>query len=329
MGTIWAQRLQDSGSILSSNLMLTASLKASTKSLNALSICLDNLPASFKLTSIDTRGTCRIEVPPYYHEYLTCEISNKHNPTISEYQDIYCQNARRSSTPLSEKQHRLLRQWYQDFVQPDMAPDISDARLAGFATAIHTRKDQLPSHALALVERYVSICRRRSQNGDRRSVNTGLYRCTFGCGYCTKCVFDWRRHEETHKSQELWLCSICAAADVNNPFLVNRKDNFLKHVADKHAQMAAETLLEKGKVPFVPRKEWECARCAEDSGSWDERCRHVLGHFEDEVERGMERVKMVHEEDGDDGDAMGAVAESVAGGTCVDERRGSDVEKTE
>jgi hypothetical protein len=150
---------------------------------------------------------------------------------------------------------------------------------------------------LPVVDRYVSTCRRRrSQNDGRRSVNTGPYRCTFGCGYRTKRAFDWRRHEETHEPQELWLCSICRHNDIHNPFLVNRKDKFLKHVTDKHADVPAETVLECSKLEFVPRAELVCSLCSEESATWDERCRHVLGHFEDQVERSMKRVKIVHEE---------------------------------
>lgn len=294
--------------------------------------------------------------------------SRKHENSISEYQDIDCQNTRRTSSPLSQAQQRLLRQWYQDFAHPDVAPDLPDARIASFASAIETQKElvadyieqrregsdtsydmadvdqtftdihrstepstqpytlsnannHLPPLTLSLVEKYVSACRRRrSQNDGRRSVNTGPYRCTFGCGYRTKRVFDWRRHEETHEPQELWLCSICAS---DNPFLVNRKDKFLKHAADKHGGVPAEGLLEKGKVPFVPRGQLGCGVCGVESASWDERCRHVLGHFEDEVERGLKRVKIVHEEDEDEGNEGGEIAGSVDG------RRGSDVEKND
>lgn len=159
----------------------------------------------------------------------------------------------------------------------------------------------LPPPTLALVEKYIAACRRRRSPTDgRRSVNTGPFRCTFGCGYRTKRVFDWRRHEETHEPQELWLCAICSRNDVHNPFLVNRKDKFLKHAADKHAHQGAEEVLHKSKLAFVPRAELVCPYCGEESASWDERCRHVLGHFEDEVERGMKRVKVVHEEADDE-----------------------------
>ncbi|KAH7389489.1 hypothetical protein DE146DRAFT_619633 [Phaeosphaeria sp. MPI-PUGE-AT-0046c] len=176
----------------------------------------------------------------------------------------------------------------------------------------------LSKATLALVEKYISACRRRrSPNDGRRSVNAGPFRCTFGCGYRTKRVFDWRRHEETHEPQELWLCAICSRSDVHNPFLVNRKDKFLKHAADKHTHVGAEEVLHKSKLAFVPRAELGCPHCGEDSANWDERCRHVLGHFEDEVERGMKRIKVVHEE-ADDGQGVsvsvsedGSVATSV------------------
>jgi hypothetical protein len=161
-----------------------------------------------------------------------------------------------------------------------------------------TANKHLPPTILPIVERYVSGCsRRRSQNDGRRSVNKGPYRCTFGCGYRTKRAFDWRRHEETHEPQELWLCKICGHNDTHNPFLVNRKDKFLKHVTDKHgSSAAAETVLDKSKLEFVPRATLGCLFCEVKSVNWDERCRHVLGHFEDEVERSMKRVKVIHEE---------------------------------
>ncbi|KAF2834009.1 hypothetical protein CC86DRAFT_312263 [Ophiobolus disseminans] len=176
--------------------------------------------------------------------------------------------------------------------------------------------DHLEPITLTLVEKYVTACRRRrSQNDGRRSVNTGPYRCTFGCGYRTKRAFDWRRHEETHDPQELWLCTICSQKDSQNPFLVNRKDKFLKHVNDKHGGYAAEKVLDSSKVAFVPRAELACPLCGTDSGSWDERCRHVLGHFEDEVERGMKRVRVVREEPEDDDEpALGDSADSVKSG---------------
>ncbi|KAH8730072.1 hypothetical protein GQ44DRAFT_747083 [Phaeosphaeriaceae sp. PMI808] len=160
--------------------------------------------------------------------------------------------------------------------------------------------NHLPPMILKPVEKYVSACRRRrSQNDGRRSVNTGPFRCTFGCGYRTKRAFDWRRHEETHEPQELWLCSLCIQRDTQNPFLVNRKDKFIKHVTDKHGGWGADKALAKSKVEFVPRAELGCSFCNVESINWDERCRHVLGHYEDEVEREMRKVKVIYEERAD------------------------------
>jgi hypothetical protein len=255
--------------------------------------------------------------------------------------------SREKQCSLTKRQHRLLRQWYEDFAQPDVAPSLSDEHMIAFATAIQARSELVidyvrrrrrsiasagyavqneqqacrspgtvrtstelytlagaNSHLLPptlnLVNKYVSACRRRrSSNDGRRSVNSGPYRCTFDCGYRTKRAFDWRRHEETHEPQELWLCCICSQTDMNNPFLVNRKDKFLKHASDKHATSGPETVLDKSKLAFVPRAELGCRYCGEECGNWDERCRHVLGHFEDEVERDVKRVKVV-EKDGED-----------------------------
>jgi hypothetical protein len=253
---------------------------------------------------------------------------------------------------LTRKQKRLLRQWYEDFREPDVPPSLPEEYIKALALVIraqphlvaryfeygqgrpdhnmghiqdiadddrapsgfsgNTYKDEEPysltrannhllSATLALVEKYVSACRRRrSQTDGRRSVNMGPFKCTFGCGYRTKRAFDWRRHEETHEPQELWLCTICTQRDTSNPFLVNRKDKFLKHASDKHAEYSAERVLDESKVAFVPRSDWSCVYCGTENDSWDDRCRHVLGHFEDEVERSMKRPRIVHEGREDD-----------------------------
>lgn len=191
-------------------------------------------------------------------------------------------------------------------------------------SSISKANSHLPPITLDLVSKYITACqRRRSQNDGRRSVNKGPYKCTFGCGYRTKRAFDWRRHEETHEPQELWLCSICGQKDSQNPFLVNRKDKFFKHVNDKHKGWAAEKVLDSSKVAFVPRAELACSICGVECGSWDERCRHVLGHFEDEVERGLKRVRLVREED--EGEADEEDGDLVGGGSIESvESMGSD-----
>ncbi|KAF2690862.1 hypothetical protein K458DRAFT_63961 [Lentithecium fluviatile CBS 122367] len=140
----------------------------------------------------------------------------------------------------------------------------------------------LPPDTLALVEKYVSSCRRRrAQKDGRRSVNEGPLECTYGCGYRTKRAFDWRRHEETHEPQELWLCHLCRQNGEHNPFLVNRKDKFLRHVKDAHKKWEPETVLDMSRVDFQADFDPRCRKCPEVSRTWDDRCRHVLSHYED------------------------------------------------
>lgn len=162
------------------------------------------------------------------------------------------------------------------------------------------QNSHLPSPTRTLVEKYVAACRRRrSQTDGRRSVNTGPFKCSFGCGYRTKRAFDWRRHEETHEPQELWLCELCCQTDTLNPFLVNRKDKFLRHAADKHPEYTAESVLDRSKVSYVARTAEGCPYCGVGDSvrgwSWDERCKHILRHFEDDIERSLKRPIIISE----------------------------------
>ena len=163
--------------------------------------------------------------------------------------------------------------------------------------------EHLPQATLDLVNKFITSCHRtRPRTDRRRSVNSGPYRCTFGCGYHTKRTFDWRRHEETHEPQELWLCTLCQKhsstrddggetdSTRREPFLVSRKDKFLRHARECHTDWVAERVLELSRVDYRPRGGLNCPTCGVKSRSWDERCRHVLGHFEDEIEQGLKRV---------------------------------------
>lgn len=142
----------------------------------------------------------------------------------------------------------------------------------------------LPPHIISLVEKYVNASqRRRAQSDGRRNVNNGPYLCTYGCGYRTKRAFDWRRHEEIHEPQELWLCHLCCQNNEQNPFLVNRKDKFLKHVKDAHKDWEPETVLDMSKVDFHANFNPQCPLCRESTTSWEDRCRHVLAHYDDGI----------------------------------------------
>jgi hypothetical protein len=134
-----------------------------------------------------------------------------------------------------------------------------------------------------LINNYVLACQRpRPKLDQRRSANTGPYRCTFGCDYRTGRNSDWRRHEESHEPQALWLCELCCQIDPLRPFLVNRKDKFLSHVKARHNGYRPEEVLVTSRVPFAP-KIAECPYCyaglTPKNWSWDERCKHVLQHF--------------------------------------------------
>ncbi|KAF1849842.1 uncharacterized protein K460DRAFT_349987 [Cucurbitaria berberidis CBS 394.84] len=189
-----------------------------------------------------------------------------------------------------------------------------------------TANAHLPPSTLFLVAKYITACRRpRPRTDGRRSVNTGPYRCTFGCGYRTKRAFDWRRHEETHEPQEIWLCTFCCQPDgKKEPFMVSRKDKFLKHAKESHKDWMPEKVLELSKVDYRPRGDLGCPICgwkSEGEGGWDARCKHVLGHFEDEVERGLRKPRLVSVEgDGVKVSVEGSVAsESVLSGGSDDE----------
>jgi hypothetical protein len=157
----------------------------------------------------------------------------------------------------------------------------------------------LSMETLTLVENYVRSCQRsRAQKDGRRSVNEGPLRCTYGCGYRTKRAFDWKRHEETHEPQELWLCHLCYQIKERSPFLVNRKDKFLRHVKDVHKNWEPETLLEMSRVDFQANFSPRCSMCPEISKSWDDRCRHVLWHYEEGIQCNPRQTRIHLEETG-------------------------------
>jgi hypothetical protein len=145
----------------------------------------------------------------------------------------------------------------------------------------------LPATILETVEKYILAChRRRPQSDGRRRVNEGPFRCTYGCGYQTKRPFDWRRHEETHEPQELWLCHLCSQNQDQNPFLVNRRDKFLGHLKSSHKEWEPEAVLKMSKLIFHAKFDPQCPLCPERLSNWDERCKHIQGHYEDGLHSG-------------------------------------------
>jgi hypothetical protein len=99
-------------------------------------------------------------------------------------------------------------------------------------------------------------------------------------------VFDWRRHEETHSPQELWLCHYCVQNSDQTPFLVNRRDKFLRHAKEIHKEREAEDVLDISRVDFHPEFDPHCPLCPDTTSSWEDRCKHIIAHFEDEEHGG-------------------------------------------
>ncbi|KAF2709338.1 hypothetical protein K504DRAFT_345106, partial [Pleomassaria siparia CBS 279.74] len=213
---------------------------------------------------------------------------------------------------LTKKQKLFVRQWIENFVDRESRSFPANEEVNALATLIHSspqiileyihnkfaltrtssatsgysfkEKNRHLGASLDAVERYVIAChRRRAPNDGRRKINIGPYRCTYGCGYRTKRPFDWRRHEETHEPQELWLCHFCRQNEHQNPFLVNRKDKFLSHSKSAHKDWDPEQVSMMSKLDFHAKFDPKCPICPETTDSWNDRCKHIIRHFEDDI----------------------------------------------
>ncbi|KAF2127263.1 hypothetical protein P153DRAFT_262441, partial [Dothidotthia symphoricarpi CBS 119687] len=245
-------------------------------------------------------------------------LTSKQKKFLDQWYEDFVQHPSQSTTPheslialaiLIQARPQLIHEYISNKYsstthEPATCPTLKSTSLQPHSStepySLTRANNHLPSATLALVEKFISTChRRRPPTDGRRTVNSGPFRCSFSCGYRTKRVFDWRRHEETHEPQELWLCALCCQVKGDtqsegdlypqNPFLVNRKDKFLRHAKDAHQQWVPETVLEMSRVGYRPRVGGKCEVCGGAWESWDERCKHLLGHFEDEIERGCKR----------------------------------------
>ena len=148
--------------------------------------------------------------------------------------------------------------------------------------SLEEANQHLPQDKLDMVNKYVlSLQKRGPSNEGRGGVNLGPFKCTFGCGYLTKRASDWRHHEESHEPQELWLCHFCLEEKEPNPFIVNRREDFLSHVETHQENLDPKEALEMSKVDFRPNIQTQCPFCFESLESWDERCKHIVSHFDD------------------------------------------------
>lgn len=161
--------------------------------------------------------------------------------------------------------------------------EAADAQPLYTATSLADLNPHIPPTILPQVEKYIQSAQGRlSRNDGRRRVNDGPLLCSFGCGYHTKRPYDWRRHEETHCPQDLWMCAVCRQEDEQNAFLVNRKDKCLKHVRNKHQNYNEEEVVDKSNLGFCGGTSFRCPHCAVVMATWEERCKHVLLHYEED-----------------------------------------------
>jgi hypothetical protein len=78
------------------------------------------------------------------------------------------------------------------------------------------------------------------------------------------------------------MCAVCRQEDEQTPFLVNRKDKCLKHVRKLHAQYNEETVVDQSNLRFCAGTSFPCPHCSVVAETWEERCKHVLLHYEDD-----------------------------------------------
>jgi hypothetical protein len=156
-------------------------------------------------------------------------------------------------------------------------------KLSDTASSLASLNPHFPRGVFSKVEKYIDSahCRRSEKDGRRRR-NEGHLRCTFGCVYHTKRPYDWKRHEETHLPQDLWLCYLCCQKSEEKTFLVNRKDKFSKHVELVHKEFGKGDVLEWSKLKFHAETSFACPFCEVLEKTWEGRCRHVQAHYEDE-----------------------------------------------
>lgn len=63
------------------------------------------------------------------------------------------------------------------------------------------------------------------------------------------------------------------------PFLVNRKDKFLRHIKEEHEIWSLVSVMQKSKVNWRGKVE-DCNMCGEKLKTWESRCTHMIDHFE-------------------------------------------------
>lgn len=170
-------------------------------------------------------------------------------------------------------------------------------------TTISDPTKNLSWEILQLVERYVNASNQKTTaiGGYYRLFNAWKYECTFGCGYRTKFVLNWERHEESHQPQNFWLCAVCNQ-EKRPVCLVHRPEKLREHIQDKHASSNTKDLIESSQLAYKAGFKPRCGFCGYAFKSWEDRNKHILYHFNAEGSdaRNMSQWRESSSSDGSD-----------------------------
>lgn len=290
-----------------------------------------NVSHTQSTTNSSSLQEIRVSNHPTSFQAETCKLTKKQKMFIRQWKNLAKQESlpflaheevNALATLMGVPPQPVLEYIHRKFIAPSAAQSTNNFQLPQSHTlpkpqpsstsgySFREANQHMPAATLESAENYVFAChRRRPQSDGRRTINDGPFRCTYGCGYRTKRPFDWKRHEETHEPQELWLCHLCVQNDDQNPFLVNRKDKFLGHIKGSHKGWEPEKILNMSKLKFNADFNPRCPFCSDEiSTSWEERCKHIIAHYEDEIHNGsrethgrsksLERVENTSDEEG-------------------------------
>lgn len=172
-----------------------------------------------------------------------------------------------------------------------MMPELLDST-AGTATteAPQGAGPLIPSHQLRkfIMETLISFRSKTFRHRATTNRKTGPFECTSKCGESFAKASEWKRHEELHQPQEIYICTICC--NLENPSLKAfrfRKDKMIEHLSKSHSDsMSEEGMLERSiramKVDYPTPFTTRCGFCNRGdwlAPSWQARIEHIRRHF--------------------------------------------------
>jgi serine/threonine protein kinase len=144
------------------------------------------------------------------------------------------------------------------------------------------------------------------KNDGRRNNNFGQYMCTARkCNFKTGHQHDWKRHEEKHQPQSFWICHIPSCPILRkgkSRFIHHRKDKVTGHASKYHPDIKSDQYLKENFVETRPIFGQNCGFCRETFESWEQRCDHILYHFQNDKKGVPEPMRDYNEQHDDDTD---------------------------